>query len=314
LTLFKTGTYTDSMSEPRFFRAVVLLGALALTTPGRVSAQANERAMYVSVVNDAGAPVLDLGVSDFVIREDRVEREVLRVAPAAEPMQIEILVDNSDAAQDYIRDIRAALPAFIDALATPNEGGRRNEIGLIALADRPTILTPSTFDAAQLKKGVDRIFAQNESANYLLDGIIEVCKGFKKRGAARPVIIAITTEGPEYSSQHFDLVLGPLHDTGAAFHVIAVGPLSNDTSDESHNRGTVLDRGPSSTGGRFEHLFTSMGLAGKLTQIANELTHQYRVTYARPQSLIPPDTTTVSVSKPGLTARGTAVKAPQGRQ
>lgn len=285
-----------------------------MTAPARVGAQANERAMYVSVLDEAGAPVPDLGPSDFVVREDRVEREVLRVAPAAEPMQIEMLVDNSQAAQEYIHDVRAALPAFVDALTAPNEGGRRNEIGLVALADRPTILTPSTFDAVQLKKGIGRIFAQDGSGNYLLDGIIEVSKGFKKRGAGRPVIIAITTEGPEYSSQQRDLVLEQLHDTRAAFHVIAVGPLSNDSSDEDRNRSIVLDRGPSSTGGRFEHLFASNGLDRTLKQIANELTHQYRVTYARPQSLIPPDTTTVSVTKPGLTARGTAIKEPQGRQ
>jgi hypothetical protein len=51
-----------------------------------------------------------------------------------------------------------------------------------------------------------------------------------------------------------------------------------------------------------------------LKQIANELTHQYRVTFARPQSLIPPQRTTVSATKPGLTARGTLVKDQQGHQ
>ena len=36
-----------------------------------------------------------------------------------------------------------------------------------------------------------------------------------------------------------------------------------------------------------------MALAGTLTQLADELTHQYQVTYARPQSLIPPERVTV---------------------
>ena len=125
-------------------------------------------------------------------------------------------------------------------------------------------------------------------------------------------VVAITTEGPEFSSRHFDLVLGPLRETGTAFHVIVVGPLSSDTSDEARNRNIVLDQGPSTTGGRFEHLLTSMALGGKLKQIASDLTHQYRVTFARPQSLIPPERTTVSATKPGLTARGTLVKEQQG--
>jgi hypothetical protein len=60
-------------------------------------------------------------------------------------------------------------------------------------------------------------------------------------------------------------------------------------------------------------LLTSMALGGKLMQLANELTHQYRVTYARPDSLIPPERVTVAAAKPGLTARGTAIKERQGR-
>jgi hypothetical protein len=299
------------MTERALRSAAALLAAVALARPD-VVAQAIQRSMYVSVVNDAGLPVPDLGPSDFVVREDNVAREVLRVAPADEPMQIEILVDNSQAAGEYIRDLRVTLREFVDALLESNPGGRKNEVGLVALAERPTILTEPTFDRALLKKGIDRLFALRGSGNYLLDGVIEVCRGFKKRSAARPVIVAITTEGPEFSSRHFDLVLGPLRETGTAFHVIVVGPLSSDTSDEARNRNIVLDQGPSTTGGRFEHILTSMALGGKLKQIANDLMHQYRVTFARPQSLIPPERTTISTTKPGLTARGTLIKEQQG--
>jgi VWA domain-containing protein len=309
----KTGTYTDPMTERRGFPAAALVLALALAAGALVRAQANQHAMYVSVVDEAGAPVAGLGPADFVVREDNVAREVLRVAPADDPMQIEILVDNSQAARDYIADLRAALPEFVDLLLAPNDAGKKNEVGLVALGERPTILAEPTFDRATLKKGIDRLFALPGSGNYLLDGIIEICQGFKKRGAARPVIVAITTEGPEFSSRHFDLVLEPLHDTATAFHVVVVGPLSSDTSDDARNRSIVLDQGPATTGGRFEHILTSMAVGGKLKQIANEITHQYRVTFARPQSLIPPSRTTVSTTKPGLTARGTLVKEPQVR-
>src|ERR1700722_3365899 len=142
--------------------------------------------MYVSVLNEADAPVADLGPSDFVVREDNVAREVLRVEPAGEPMQIAVLVDNSQAARDYIRDIRAGLESFVTEMTT----GTKNEISIIALADRPTILAESSSDRLKIMKGVNRIFAQPGSGNYLLDGVIEVCKGFKKREARRPVIVA----------------------------------------------------------------------------------------------------------------------------
>jgi hypothetical protein len=313
LTLAETGTYTHFMSPSRAaLVAACLLAAVSLGSPG-VDAQARERSMYVSVVNESGAPVSDLGPGDFIVRDDNVPREVLRVVPADDPMQIEVLVDNSQAAREYIRDMRTALPPFVDTLTEPKSTGGRNEVGIVAVAERPTILAAPTFDRAVLQKGIDRIFAQSGSGSYLLDAIIEVCTGFKKRDAARPVIVAITTEGPEFSSRHFDLVLKPLKETGAALHAIVIGPLSSDTSEDAHNRNIVLDQGPIESGGRFDHILTSMALGARLTLLANELTHQYKVTFARPESLIPPERTTVSVNRPGLTARGTLVREPQAR-
>jgi hypothetical protein len=79
------------------------------------------------------------------------------------------------------------------------------------------------------------------------------------------------------------------------------------------NRNMVLDEGPRETGGRREELLTSMALAAKLAQLADDLTHQYKVTYARPQSLIPPQRVTVAAARPGTIMRGTLIKEVQGR-
>ena len=129
----------------------------------------------------------------------------------------------------------------------------------------------------------------------------------------RPVIVAILSEGPELSNRQHDQVLEPLLANSAAFHAITMGRPSSSLSDEARNRNLVLDEGPRQTGGRREELLTSMALDGKLVQLAEELTHQYKVTYARPQSLIPPERVTVTAAKPGVTARGTLIKEVQGR-
>src|ERR1700733_6102620 len=104
--------------------------------PAKPGAQAIQRAMYVSVLNEADAPVTDLGVSDFVIREDGVAREGLRVAPANEAMQVAVLVDNSQAARDYIRDIRVGLESFVNEMTD----GTKNEISIVGLAEGRAIL------------------------------------------------------------------------------------------------------------------------------------------------------------------------------
>jgi hypothetical protein len=298
------------MGNRRLFTAVAAVAASALVWDAALHAQAIQRALYVSALNDAGAPVADLGPSDFIVREDNIAREVLKVEPARDPMQVAIVVDTSQAARDDISHVRTALPPFVKTLTT---GDVKNEVAIIAIGERPTVFTNYTFNEAELKKGIDRIWSQQGSGAYLLDGIIEICQGFKKRGAQRPVIVAILSEGPELANRQHDQVLEPLRATGAAFHAITLGKPSGSLSDEMRERNLVLDEGPRTTGGRREELLTPMALAAKLTQLGDELTHQYKVTYARPQSLIPPERVTVAAARPGLTARGTPIKEDKAR-
>jgi hypothetical protein len=286
--------------------AALLVAGAASAMPAPLVAQAMQRSLYVSVLDQSGAPVANLGPSDFIVREDRVPREVLRVGPADDPMQIALLVDNSQAAEPYIRDYREALPAFIAALTDAQ--GPKNDIALIALAERPTIITAYTSDPAQLLKGVQRIFSISGSGTYLLDGIVEASHGLVKRHSPRPVIVAIVTEGPELSDRPFGAVLDPLHDSGAAFHVVVLGLPQNTL----HDRAVVLDEGTRESGGRYDNLLTGSALTGRLKQVARDLTNQYRVTYARPQALIPPDRVTVATVRSGLTVRGTL--APEDRE
>jgi hypothetical protein len=119
------------------------------------------------------------------------------------------------------------------------------------------------------------------------------------------VIVALTTEGPEFSSRRWEDVVKPMVEVGAAFHVIVLGPPSNGVDEDARNRGQVIDEGPRRTGGRREMLLAGSALTGALKKLAAELKQQYRVTFARPQSLIPPERSTVTATRPGLTARGT---------
>lgn len=259
--------------------------------------------MYVTALDSSGAPVPFLNPEDITIREDRTAREILDVTPAADPMEIVLLVDNSQAAEPYIRDYRQALPAFIQAIAA-DETGARHQVSIVTLADRPTINTDYTLDLALAAKGSERIFSLPGSGAYLLDAIVEVSRGITRRTARRPVIVAVSTEGPEMSNRSYPAVVEPLRGTSAAFHVVTVGrPLNN-----NQDRGIVLDMGSKNSGGSYNTVLMSTGLMTKLKSLANELTHQFKVTYARPQSLIPPEQITVAAVRSGLTVRGTPAR------
>ena len=288
--------------------------ALALSHPATLLSQGIERSMYVSVVDQTGAPAPNLGPADFMVREDNVLREVLRVVPATDPMQIAILIDNSTAAAPQVADIRRALPAFVETLTRPTASGRRNEVAIITLGSRPTILADYSIDPAPLNKAIDRVWEESSNTGqYLLDGIIEVSQGFKKRESARPVIVAITSEGAELSNRHPDQVLAPLRDSGAAFHVISMGKPAAAVSDEVRYRDTVVDEG-TRVSGTHTQLLVGTALPAKLQQLANVLTHSYRVTYAHPDSLIPPKRVTVAARRSDLTAFSSPDRDQQARR
>jgi hypothetical protein len=301
------------MRPQRAWIAALAAAAIAAASPSTTVAQAIQRSLYVSVVNDAGVPVPDLGPTDFIVREDNATREVLSVGPALEPMQIALLVDTSQGARNVIQFMRQELPAFVTTLTNPNESGAKNQIAIIAFGERPQVFAEYSSSPKDLEKGINRIWSQSGSGAYFLDAVFETSKAFRKREAARPVIVALVVEGGELSYRQYDQVLDALRDASAPLYAVMFGTPSSSLTDEARNRNIVLDRGMSLTGGNREQLLAPSALGDRLKLLANQLTHQYRVTYARPQSLIPPERITVAAAKPGLVARGTPVKEQQGR-
>lgn len=292
----------------RFASVLLAAGfAVAVTAPS-VRAQARQRALYVSVVDKDQAPVTGVTPEDLVVREDGVAREVLRVEPATDPMQVALLVDNSQSATQAVQYLRDALGPFVDTLTS-----KGNAVSFVTLADRPTLVVNATTDGSALrKKGVDRIFAQPGSGMYLLEALMETTKGFTKNEAARPVIVSITTEGTEFSNQSFDQVIEALKKSGASYYalVLTEGLEANMGSDEVRNRNVVLDRGTRETGGHRETVITNMAIASAIGKIGKELTSVLKVTYSSPDRLIPAEKITVEAKRSGLTARGLPAKTP----
>jgi VWFA-related protein len=285
--------------------AIVLTIAGSIT-PAVLHAQSTEHGMYVSVLDKDGKPVTDLRPDEFIVRENGARREVLRASRATQPLEIALIVDNSQASSPFTQDLRSGVRAFVRSLAD------KAKIAIIGAAERPTVLQDYTSDAALLDKGVDRLFSQPGSGAYVLQAIIEVSSGIQKRQSERPVILVVSTDGPEFSERYHDLVLDPLQASGAALHVLFLQSGGEMTTDAARERGTVFDRGTRSSGGRYDNVLAPQALTAKLDQIATELTNQYIVTYSRPASLIPPDTFEVSTTRQGLTVRGTPVRVPRG--
>lgn len=287
--------------------ALVLIG-LALSATPALRAQDNERALFVSVVDEDGLPAADMRPADFVVEEDGVEREVLRVAPARTPMQVAVLVDTSTAAQSAIPDFRDGIEALVGGL------GQDHEVALVAFGQRPQILAESTRRVDRLQDGIGKIFAFPNTAAYLLDALVETARGFERRESPRPVIVVIATEGIDYSNRDSRQALDALREANVATHVLVLRDSASlalrsdpQLADALRERDMVLAQGPDRTGGLRRDLMMSNAVTGALGRLASVLTSQYEVTYARPASLIPPDEIVVRMRRDDLTAAGTPV-------
>jgi Ca-activated chloride channel homolog len=282
----------------------VACAAVAQTAIPAQTGRAQERDLFVSVLDAKGAPVPGLSPADFVVREDKVAREVLRVRRATDPIDLAILIDNSQSSSDAIMDLRRGVEPFVKRM------GELGHVAVLTVGDRPTLIQDYTREQPALKNAVGRLFAAPGSGATVLEGIVEVTRGLAKRDAERAALLVIWLGGPEFSNQSHLEVLAQVKQSGASLNVVTLGagvPSDMGTSEGRH-RESLFDRGTRETGGRRQNVLASMGLSDTLDKLASDFENQYRITYARPDTLIPPDTISVTVKPAGLTARGTPLR------
>jgi hypothetical protein len=272
-------------------------------------AQGTERILYVTALDaQSKAPLEHLGPADIRVTEDDRAREVIRVTPATSPMAIAVLVDNQAAAQATIADLRRALTSFV------TEAAGLGPVALITVADRPTIAQDYTTDATRLSAAASRIFAQPGSGATMLDAIVEISRGLGHREEDRAAIVLVTTERTEFSNLHYSQVLDALKSGGAMMSaVVFVNTRGSNQTDAARNRAVVLDRGIVESGGIRVDVLTSQSYGNALSQVASALKHQFRVVYARPQQLIPPERILVSAVKDDVTVTGAPARGQKER-
>ena len=113
-------------------------------------------------------------------------------------MDIAILVDDSAASEGVLPRVREGLASFIKMMS------KGNQIALIGLADRPTILVDYSSSPTNLEKGIGLLWPRTRAGSTFMDALYEVSKGLEKRDTPRVVIVPVITDGGDFVNRQYN--------------------------------------------------------------------------------------------------------------
>jgi hypothetical protein len=288
-------------------RILAVAAALAvLAWPGATSATSaqnteEERVVVTVVHGETHAPVVGLPVTAFAIREDNLDREVVRVQPATDPIAVVLLTDTTTAFAKYPRDLRTATQAFLTTFleASPQSSVALWEFGGadIPVADFTSDL--HTLQSASLKlfpKGslsnisgdelasVGARGGQNVVASNLLEGVVGASRALSRRTEHRRAIVSFNSDlSVEASALTGQRIQDEVEKAGASWFAtslaerVANGPL----------RDNVMNVLCPVSGGLRTTIIDIAALEHAMEMAARTLASQYLVTYRRPAGSAP---------------------------
>ena len=264
-------------------------------------AQATTRIVYFSATDGKGTPVTDLTTADITVKDDGKAREVLSVERAAGPLSVALLIDDNGYGANDVRNGVAAFAHRLRGVA---------EISMVTTAGQNVTRVDYTTDLEAQIGVVRQLYVRPAPAGgHLLEAIHDASSSVAARPSLRRAIVALAFESPEFSTLRQDRVLDALRQSGASLSVIAVGkPVSNSSAaspglDENMNRNKVLGDGPKQSGGRHEEMVVTAGIPKAMQLVADDLLHQYAVSYSLPAGVKPSGKISVAVGRRGVTLR-----------
>jgi len=273
------------------FLAVALAPAL-----GARGQTAVDKTIFVSVVDDAGKPVKDLALGDILIREDGVDREVVSISPAKDPLYVALLVDTTPAAEPYIQDIRRGLTSFVQQVGAASSDAR---ISVTEFGQAAIPITPFTTDREKLQKDINRIFPKRgDVPAVLLEGLKDASDSLGKQNSRRAAVVIFTMEGTmDRSSEEPRKIQESLAKSRAQLWTVSL-EKNQGKQDKLSQRDVVLNAMTQATGGRREFISAESAIDGYMKMYADALVSQFAVTYKRPNADKP------KVVQTGLTRNG----------
>jgi hypothetical protein len=276
--------------------AGLVLVALSLSVSANAPQGSSEKRVFVTVLDaQTNKPVTGLPASAFAIREDNLDREIVSVAPATDPMSLVVLADTTSAFTRFTRDLRLSTQSFIKQFMGASPG---SSVALWEFGGSDIPIVNFTTDEGRLELAAGRLFpkgtlsdldftttgsaithGQDITASNLVEAIDSAAKQLAKRPETRRVIFSFNSDlSVEASKLPGQMVQDDVQKANASVFAVSLqeqvanGPL----------RDNVLNNLCPYSGGKRITILDIAALESALKNVADILTSQYVVTYRRP--------------------------------
>jgi len=304
--------HTVTRSIVGLLAAWTMVAGAGATAGAADAVQSPTRTVYVSVSDKKGTAVTDMLPADFEVKVGGKVQQVVSAEPATTPLRIALIV-----ADQGTGAFQQGLAHFMQNLLG------HAEFALISVIKQPETVVDYSPSGATLSAGLSRMGRRGrEIGAQLMEAIDARTKDVAMEGR-RPVIVVLRLGGENPSQLSGDQVRDDLRKSGAILYVISTagadrgapsqargtdamsmqqGQLHDaDLADAATNLAQVLGDGAKESGGHHDQVISTT-FASTVEQLADELQHQYEVTYTMADGVKPGDKLSVSSKRKGTTA------------
>jgi len=247
-----------------------------------VRVRTEEVLLPISVLDEAGRPVVGLEEEDFLVYDNGVRQQITSFNRRRVPANIVLLLDASGSVFSQMRFIRAAARRFVQGLSI------EDRVAVVQFADRVEVIQEWTQDRAAVEQAIAWRYRPGERTT-LYDGLRRVALDLLPRVEGRRVVILLTDGIDTVSGTRADEALAALRQVEAVVYVISLTErlrreyrLAPGAERVVSGAEAFLERVAMETGGRTIYPLGDDDLEQAYGAIAEELRTQYILTY-KPQ-------------------------------
>ena len=228
--------------------------------------------MSATVVDEDGRLVGDLRREDFEVFEDGQRQTVTHFTRDRIPLSLGVVLDVSQSMYGQrIDDARLALDRFLAVLLDPED-----EVFIIVFNHKPRVVVPWTRGPRQLRNRLDDILPYGGTSIY--DAMMEALPMFDVRQYQRAAVVLISDGSDTGSRANVRDVRRLLRRSDAFVYAIAIDAPDTRPINDRVNPYALREM-TTESGGYTEVVHDSPELGPATARIADELNHQYTLSY-----------------------------------